>query len=212
MKLLNPKNSWGILVIVSLGVIIPFVVPYFTLDPANSRVSFSSAAIQFPLLVAHIVTACVALIVGFIQFLHPIRMKSPRVHRYLGRVYVSSVIISGILALVYTFYVENFSKATSFLVLSLLWLFTCWMGYRTATRKKIDEHRKWMIRSFGITLVAVSGRLLVPVLLLIYSILNGFTLPEGREAMVENVLNVNIWVGLIANFIIIEWKILKQDS
>ncbi|WP_411844578.1 hypothetical protein [Schinkia azotoformans] len=69
-----------------------------------------------------------------------------------------------------------------------------------------------MIRSFGITLVAVSGRLLVPVLLLIYSILNGFTLPEGREAMVENVLNVNIWVGLIANFIIIEWKILKQDS
>ncbi|MBM7652434.1 hypothetical protein [Neobacillus cucumis] len=44
-----------------------------------------------------------------------------------------------------------------------------------------------MIRSFGVTLVAVSARLMVPVLLLVYYILNGFSLPAGREKMVEEV-------------------------
>jgi hypothetical protein len=69
-----------------------------------------------------------------------------------------------------------------------------------------------MIRSFGLTLVAVSGRVVVPVLLLAYYTLNGFSLPGGREQMVEEVLNVNIWAGLILNFIVIEWMILKPGK
>ncbi|MGG3572314.1 DUF2306 domain-containing protein [Bacillus gobiensis] len=206
------KKSWWLLVIVSLGVIVPFAAPYLTFDPNNSRVRITSTTIQFPLLVAHIIFACIALISGFFQFIDRIRMKQPKVHRYLGRIYVISVFISGVLALANIFYIENFSKATSFLVLSLLWLFTCWKGYRTAVRKEFDEHRKWMIRSFGVTLVAVSGRVAVPVLLITYYTLNGFSLPGGREKMVEEVLNVNIWVGLIVNFIIVEWMILKSKN
>lgn len=206
------KKSWWLLVIISLVVITPFVAPYLTFDPANSRVPITSTTIQFPLLAAHIVFACVALISGFFQFIDRIRIKAAKVHRYLGRIYVISVFISGALALAIIFYIENFSKATSFLVLSLIWLFTCWKGYRTAVRKSFDEHRKWMIRSFGITLVAVSGRVAVPVLLLTYYTLNGFSLPGGREKMVEDVLNVNIWAGLIVNFIIVEWMILKSKK
>lgn len=69
-----------------------------------------------------------------------------------------------------------------------------------------------MIRSFSITLVAVSARALVPILLLAYCILNGFTLSEGRNKIVEEVLNVNIWVGIELNFIIVEWFILKKRN
>lgn len=207
---MKPKKSWWILFIISLGVIIPFVVPYLTLNPANSRESITSTGMQFPLLIAHIVTACVALISGFFQFLDHFRIKKPKVHRYLGRVYVGSVLISGVLGLVYVSYIGNFSKATSFLVLSLIWLFTSWKGYRTAVRKQFADHRKWMIRSFGVTLVAVSGRIVVPVLLLTYYTLNNFSLPDGREKMIEEVLNVNIWVGLIINFIVVEWSILRK--
>jgi uncharacterized membrane protein len=184
----KPKKSWWILFIISLGVIIPFVVPYLTLNPANSRVSITSAGMQFPLLLAHIVTACLALLSGFFQFVEHFRIKTPKVHRFLGRVYVGSVLISGGLGLVYVSYIENFSKATSFLVLSLIWLFTCWKGYRTA----------------------VSGRIMVPFLLLTYYILNDFFLPGGREKMIEEVLNVNIWVGLIINFIVVEGVILRK--
>nr|WP_245203814.1 DUF2306 domain-containing protein [Ammoniphilus resinae] len=192
-----------------MGVVIPFSAPYFTLDPAYSRVKFSSTAIQFPLLVTHIITACVALLTGFLQFIDRFRIKKPKVHRYLGRVYVGSVFISGLIALVYFFYVEDLSKATSFLALSLLWLFTCWKGYRTAVRRDFDEHRKWMIRSFAVTLVAVSGRIIVPILLLMVFLLNGFSLPGDIKATVDEMLKFNIWIGIIVNFIIVEWIILK---
>jgi hypothetical protein len=209
---MNPKKSWWLLVLVSLGVIIPFMAPYLTFDPAKSRIPITSTTIQFPVLLAHIVFAFIALISGFFQFIDRIRIHRPIIHRCLGRIYVSSVFISGLLALIVIFYIENFAKATSFLALSLTWLFTCWKGYRSALRKNFTEHRIWMIRSFGITLVAVSGRVLVPVLLLTYYIFNGFSLPGGREKMVEEVLNVNIWVGLIVNFIIVEWMIVRSNK
>lgn len=207
MKL--PKIWWA-LFLVSLVVIIPFMFTYLTLDPANSRVTIFPGTVQYPLLVAHIVSAFIALLTGFFQFVDRIRLKKPRIHRFLGRVYVYSVFISGLLSLASIFYAEDFMKATSFLILSLAWLFTCWKGYRTAINRQYDEHRKWMIRSFGMTLVAVSARLLVPVLLLLYFILHGFSLPHGMETVIGEVLNVNIWAGLILNFVVVEWVILKK--
>jgi uncharacterized membrane protein len=209
---MKPKSSWWLLIIVSLGVMIPFVAPYFTFDPAKSRVAVTTADFQYPLLLAHIIFACVALVSGFVQFNDGIRIHRPKVHRYLGRIYVCSVFASGFLALAVVLYIENFTKATAFLALSLIWIYTTWKGYRTAKRKNMNEHRKWRIRSFSITLVAVSARLLVPVLLLTYYALNGFSLPGGREKMVEEALNVNIWTGLVLNFMIVEWKFLKSSK
>lgn len=48
------KKGWWILVIVSVGIMIPFMVPYLTLNPANSRVDISSTT-QYSILVTHIV-------------------------------------------------------------------------------------------------------------------------------------------------------------
>ncbi|WP_134687385.1 DUF2306 domain-containing protein [Brevibacillus migulae] len=206
------SKSWWVLTLLSLGVIIPFMAPYFMFDPAQSRVPITSTTVQYPLLVSHIMTAFLALITGFLQFIDRIRIKHPRLHRLLGRVYVYSVFISGTLSLAIVYYAENYTKAIAFLVLALFWLYTCWKGYRTAVKKEYEEHRKWMIRSFGFTLVAVSGRLVVPVLLLLYYLLNGFSLPHGREAMIEEVLNVNIWVALMLNVAIVEWGILKSGK
>jgi len=38
------------------------------------------------------------------------------------------------------------------------------------------------------------------------------SLPGGREKMIEEVLNVNIWAGLSVNFIIVEWRILRKNE
>ncbi|MFJ7512525.1 DUF2306 domain-containing protein [Peribacillus simplex] len=208
---MNQKKGWWILVIVSVGIMIPFMIPYLTFNPANSRVDITST-IQYPILVTHIGCAFIALITGFLQFIEPILYKNPKVHRYIGMIYVVSVFISGILALVVLFYIENFTKTVAFLTLSILWLFTYWKGYRTAVKGHFNAHRIWMMRSFGITLVAVSARVLVPVLLITYYTFNGFILPQGRDKMVEDVLNVNIWVGLVINFVIVEWIILNKQK
>lgn len=118
--MIKQKKSWWILIIVSIGVIIPFMYPYLTLDPVKSRVEITSVAIQYPVLVAHIVLAFIALVTGFLQFIDRIRHNNPKVHRNIGRVYVVSVFISGLLAFVVIFYVEDFTKALAFLVLGVL--------------------------------------------------------------------------------------------
>ncbi|WP_271750682.1 DUF2306 domain-containing protein [Cohnella sp. JJ-181] len=205
------KSLW-ILFIVSLAVILPFAAPYLTMNPAVSRVELNAAKLQFPILVAHIGFALVALLTGFVQFAEPIRRVRPKLHRYAGMLYVASVGISGILAVALVFYMASFAKATGFLMLSGVWLYASWQGYRHARAGAYEAHRRWMIRSFGITLVAVSGRLAMPALLLAYALLHGFSLPEGREGMVREALEVNIWVGLLANMIAVEWFVLKPAA
>lgn len=37
-------------------------------------------------------------------------------------------------------------------------------------------------------------------------------LSEGRDKMIEKVLNVNIWAGLVLNFVIVEWMILNKKT
>lgn len=203
------NKSWWLLVIVSLAVMIGFSAPYSTFDPANSRIDVRPGSLHFPILATHILFAFAALVTGFAQFIARIRTQRPKLHRALGLIYVLSVTVSGLLALPLVGYMDDFAKATGFIALSLVWLFATWKGYRAAVRRDFAGHRVWMIRSFGITLVAVSGRVLVPVLLLTYAVLHGFTLPAGRERMVEDVLNVNIWAGLIVNVVLVEWAVLE---
>ncbi|PEL14096.1 DUF2306 domain-containing protein [Bacillus sp. AFS017336] len=206
------KKTWWILFILSLCVMIPFIVPYFLFNPENSRIQISSTSIQYPALIAHIFFALIALITGFLQFVKSIRNRNPQIHRMIGKVYFISVYISGLLAFIVIFYVEDFTRATSFLALTLLWIFTTFQGVYSIKKKNYIDHKIWMIRSMGITLVAVSARILVPILFLAYFLLNGMHIPGGREKMVEVALNVNIWVGLLLNFIIIEWIILKKHN
>jgi uncharacterized membrane protein len=205
---MNRKMYW-ILLIVSFGVMMPFVAPYLTLNPENSRVAVTSTAVQYPALVGHIGFALLAMAAGFVQLSAKVRRNRPELHRRFGQVYAASVMISGLLALVVVLYVGDFAKAVYFLVLSVFWLFTCWKGYRAAVRRRMEEHRIWMIRSFGITLAAASARLLVPALLLLYAFFHGFVLPGGREQMVKDVLNVNIWFGLVLNMAVVEWGIIR---
>lgn len=205
------KITWSILAVVAVGVGIFASAPYFTLDPAKSRVELNpSFSLHYSFLAAHIILALTALIAGMFQFIERVRIRSPQLHRAAGRVYVVCVFLSGSLGLIISVYIESFTKVTAFLTLSLLWLFTSWKGYRTAVLRRFQDHRVWMLRSYAITLVAVTARLIVPVCILLYLSLHGFRLPGGREAMVEAILETNIWIGLAINLVLVEWIVVKR--
>ncbi|MCM3627803.1 DUF2306 domain-containing protein [Paenibacillus glycanilyticus] len=199
------KKSWWVMLFLSVAIMLPFVIPYLTLNPASSRIAISSLTMQYPAIVGHIALAFIALIAGFFQFHKAIRKNKPSLHARLGKAYVYSVFASGGLALVVTCYEPDYGRALSFLFLDLLWLITTAMGYRSAVNKNWQAHKQWMIRSFAMTLTAVSARAMVPLLFLVYLLLHRFTLPEGRTGMIEEVLDNNIWAALLVNFIIVEW-------
>ncbi|UKS25809.1 DUF2306 domain-containing protein [Paenibacillus sp. HWE-109] len=194
-----------------VGVAMAAVFPYLSLDPARSRVTLdASFSLHYTVLVVHIGFALVALISGLFQFHQRFRVRYPQWHRALGRIYVASIMLSGLLGLVMTLYIDSFTKAMAFLTLSLLWLVTTWKAFRFAVNKQFREHRIWMIRSYAVTLVATSARLIVPICILLYLAMHGFHLPAGgREQMVAEILEVNIWIGLLVNLIVVEWFLLK---
>ncbi|MDR6551545.1 DUF2306 domain-containing protein [Paenibacillus qinlingensis] len=206
------NKKLGILsIILIIGVAIAAIFPYVTFNSANSRITLD---VDFPLhytvLTLHIAVATIALISGLFQFHARFRASYTVWHKALGRVYVISVMVSGILGLVLTFYAENFTKAMAFLALSLLWLFTTWKGFRYAVKGELQQHRVWMIRSYAVTLVAITSRVIVPVCILVYLAMHGFKLPSGgRAQMVTDILNINVWVGLLMNLVVVEWYLLR---
>ncbi|WP_308637208.1 DUF2306 domain-containing protein [Paenibacillus silvisoli] len=208
---MKPSKKRWLLAAISVAVMLPFMYPYLTFDPDSSRVSIASVQVQYPALVLHIIFAFIAMVAGFVQFIGRIRGHRSRIHRIVGRVYVGSIFVSGLLVFVIVPYIETFTSAVSFLLLASLWLFTTWKGFRAAMQGKAGEHRVWMIRSFGITLVAVCARVIVPALLLVYGVLHGFELPGGREGMIEDILRVNIWTALVLDVVIVEWVVLSKN-
>jgi len=85
-------------------------------------------------------------------------------HRTLGKIYVSSVFISGVSALYLSFFATGgIVSQWGFWLLGVSWLFTTFMAYRKIQAMDISSHQQWMIRSFALAFVAVTLRIYLPI-------------------------------------------------
>lgn len=110
----------------------------------------------------HILFSIFSLIAGLTQFSNYILNKYKKLHRMMGYMYVVDVIcIAGPSGLIMAFYANGtIISKSSFVLLSILWIgFTC-MAIIKALKKDFLEHEKWMIRSYSLTLSAISLRLM----------------------------------------------------
>lgn len=108
----------------------------------------------------HVLGAFCALFFGPAQFSRSLRARSPRLHRALGRVYLfAGVLVGGGAGLYMSFHAFGGALSTSgFATLSVLWLFTGALAFRSALRRDFASHRAWMIRNFALTFAAVTLR------------------------------------------------------
>lgn len=204
----NKKLIRGLAILVAYGVACFASAPYFGLNPADSRITLDPGfGPHYGLLVAHIYTALAALLIGPFQFFDRLRLRSPRYHRVAGKIYLSCVFVSGTLGLVIAFHAESFTRQAGFLALSVLWLFTGWEGYSALRKRSFYAHRRWMLRNYAVTLVAVTARLIVPFCLLADFLRHGVGSGVPVKQIVDEVLEVNIWIGLVINLIFAEWVI-----
>jgi uncharacterized membrane protein len=117
----------------------------------------------------HIVFGPIALVTGALNFRHSIRRARPAVHRRLGQAYVLSAIISGSAGLWLAFFAAGGgANRLGFLGLAVSTLVTTTMAYRMARARRLNEHRRWMIRSYALILAAVTLRIELPLLAIYY--------------------------------------------
>jgi hypothetical protein len=108
----------------------------------------------------HVFISIFVLLSGLLQFSWLVLKKYPGVHRTSGKIYVVIVLLfSGPSGLIMSFYANGgLAARISFVLLSLLWLITTFMGWRYALQRKWVKHAAMMLRSYALTLSAISLR------------------------------------------------------
>jgi uncharacterized membrane protein len=140
--------------------------PYLSLNMANSRLEVRDS-VRYAVLVVHIFAAAVALVLGPVQFIPKIRAHR-RVHRTIGRVYLSvGVLPSALAAIPVALWSGRLLTQIGLITAAVLWLITGGLAYRAARRRNLADHRAWMMRNYALTFLAVTSRVLVPLLLLV---------------------------------------------
>lgn len=148
----------------------------------------------------HIYASMWVLFAGFTQFSKRLLRNSPRLHRTLGYIYVTDVLlITGPAGLVMGFYANGgLLSRIAFVSLAVLWMFFTVMALVKAKQKNFKAHRRFMIRSYALTLSALTLRAWK------YAITNTVELPP------MDVYRVVAWLGWVGNLVAAEWIIRRS--
>jgi uncharacterized membrane protein len=119
-----------------------------------------------PWLFIHVAGAVTALVLGSLQFLPALRRGASPPHRWTGRAYVVGCLVGGTAGLILAPGSSAGPIASAgFGSLAVIWIAVNLLGWRAAVQGRFTEHRRWMIRSWALTLAAVTLRLYLPLVM-----------------------------------------------
>ncbi len=143
---------------------------------------------------SHVYTSIFVLLAGIPQFSKTIRNQFPKIHKSLGAIYITLIlIVASPSGLVMAFHANGgiFSKI-SFSIQAILWFIFTLKAYQYIRKKDWINHRKFMLRSYSLTLSAISLRLFK------WIIVSTLELPPMDTYKIVS------WLGWIVNVMIIE--------
>jgi hypothetical protein len=159
---LRLRLAWGLMALLALAVA-GYAMALLLAPPARNgfvRALLSVSPLAGPL---HFGGGAIALLAGALQAHRGLRLRRPDFHRWTGRLYLLAVLVSGSAGLLLA------TRSTAgpiaqwgFGCMAALWLLTTVVGWRCARAGRYLAHRDWMIRSYALTLAAVTLRLWLP--------------------------------------------------
>lgn len=108
----------------------------------------------------HVLGAIVCAVAAPFLFWEGLRVRFPRAHRWLGRLYGVSVLgWAGPAGLVLALHAKGgLAGQAGFLLLGVLWWGSTARGVQAIVAGRVADHRRWMIRSYSLALSAVTFR------------------------------------------------------
>ena len=111
----------------------------------------------------HIAFGGIALLIGWLQFSERLRTRNLRLHRLVGKTYLTAVFFSSSAGFGIALFANGGPVCmTGFGLLAICWFYTAMQGYRSVLRLDIERHRRWMIRNYALTFAAVTLRMYLP--------------------------------------------------
>lgn len=187
------RIAWMLLVILCLG--IAAYSARYLLHPPRTPAQALGNPLGVPWLFIHIAGSVTALVLGSLQFLPALRRGARPPHRWVGRVYVVACLVGGAAGLILAAGSSaGLIASAGFGSLAVLWIAANLLGWRAAVQGRFVAHRRWMVRSWALTLAAVTLRLYLPLVM----VLDLPFLPWYRAisflAWVPNLIAAELWL------------------
>ena len=185
------RIGWTLVAVLCLG--IAGYSSRYLLHPPQTQEQALGNPLGVPFLFIHIAGAVTALLLGSLQFVPALR-RIPT-HRWVGRLYVVGCLVGGGAGLLLA--PGSFAgpiASVGFGGLAVIWIAVTLLGWRAAMQGRFVEHRRWMIRSWALTLAAITLRLYLPLV----QVLDLDFLPWYRAisflAWVPNLIAAEVWL------------------
>jgi uncharacterized membrane protein len=150
----------------------------------------------------HVYASMWVLFAGFTQFSKRLLKQKPRLHRTLGYIYVVDVLlITGPAGFIMGLYANGgLISRIGFVTLAVLWIYFTAMALLKAKQKDFKAHKNYMMRSYALTLSALTLRAWK------YGITNTIHIPP------MDVYRVVAWLGWVGNLVVAEYLIRRHQK
>ena len=117
----------------------------------------------------HITFGGISLLTGWTQFSRELRRRYLRWHRRLGRTYVTAALISAACGIYLSFHATGgWVTGLGFFLLGISWVYFTVRAYLAIRASDLTKHEGYMIYSFAACFAAVTLRVWMPLLILIF--------------------------------------------
>jgi uncharacterized membrane protein len=145
----------------------------------------------------HVFSSVLALAAGLTQFSGHVLKNHRRLHRIVGWIYVVDILIINFPAAMIMAYYANglLPSKIAFIILDCLWFWFTFKAVIAASNRKIDEHKRFMIRSYALTFSAITLRS--------WKLILASTLHPDPLTLYM----IDAWMGFVPNLLLAEWLI-----
>ena len=148
----------------------------------------------------HIVFGGIALLIGWLQFNKKLRGNYRNLHRWIGKIYILSVLISTVPGFYIALHASGgLSPKLGFSIGAVFWVIITTLGYTSIRKGNVQAHRKWLSYSYAGTFGAVTLRLWLPILI---AICGEFVLAYQIVA----------WLSWLPNMLVVYFMLEKQKQ
>ena len=117
----------------------------------------------------HIFLGGLALLIGWTQFIPAIRKNYVKVHRTIGKIYVSAVLLSATAGICIGFFASGgLIPSLGFICLGITWFYSTLRAYLLIRKGFVQNHQHWMIFSYAACFGAVTLRIWLPFLMMYF--------------------------------------------
>lgn len=179
---------------------------YLNLDSRYGFLLLKKQAIEtgwyLPAYYAHVLVAGLILVVGLFQIHPTLGLRWHSAHRALGKVYIGGILFfSAPGGLIMSLFINRGALVlTSFVLQCTTWFICTYLAYHYIRKGDVQTHRQWILRSYSLTLAAITLR--------VYVFISSWSFDLSQPSAYAAIA----WLSWVPNLLICEWYLRSRPT